>query len=91
MIRACRKCRLEIQNVALGNRIKIVGKEDAKAWILRHIRQFFSLVPRGFVKPEIESDMELCDKCYGKLIHWLNTIEAGSSDEPMLHLRRIHQ
>ena len=75
-MRQCRKCGCKIKGSGLGNRIKVVGKENGWEWITRHIKQCFSLLIRGFVKPEIEGYDELCDGCYGKLQIWLSVTKA---------------
>lgn len=74
-MRKCRKCGCKIEENGLGNRIKIIGKETFWKWINRHIRQLFSIVIHGFVKPEIEEYDELCDTCFVKLYEWLDTKE----------------
>ena len=71
----CCKCGCEIKGNGLRNRIKTVGKETVYTWIIRHIRQLFSLLIYGFDKPEIEDYKELCDDCYEKLQTWLYTKE----------------
>ncbi len=77
MHRTCRRCGCEIRD-ALGNRVKFVGRENARAWIFRHIRQFFSLIVHGFVRPEIEGYVELCDSCFKNLNIWLEKGPAKS-------------
>jgi len=74
MERVCIKCGCEIKD-ALGNRLKVVGRENARGWITRHIRQFFSLFIHGFVRPEIEGYVEMCDSCFAKLNEWLKIKE----------------
>jgi len=71
-MRECRRCGVEINGFALGNRIKAVGKENGRSWFSRHVKQFFSLVFHGFVKPEIEGYTELCDLCYSDFSRWLD-------------------
>ncbi len=63
-MRNCMRCGVRINEWGAGNRIKTVGKEGYWSWILRHIRQLFSLIAHGFIKPEIEGYIELCDACF---------------------------
>jgi len=75
-MRKCKKCGCEIKGNSLGNRIKYVGKENGRCWIIRHIKQGTSLFIHGFVKPEIEGYDELCDDCYSKFKAWLSPEET---------------
>ena len=76
-MRKCCKCGCEINGNGLGNRIKSIGGEAGWTWFFRHIRQCFSLIFHGFVKPEIENYNELCDDCFKKLQIWLHTSEKA--------------
>ncbi len=72
-MRNCDRCDENIKNgEGLGNRIKSVGKEKRNEWIIRHIKQLFSLVFHGFAKPEIEGYLELCDECFVNFQEWLD-------------------
>ena len=67
-MRRCMRCGRKIQESGIGNRIKMTGKENYWRWIFRHIKQFFSLIRHGFIKPETEGFIELCDICYEDFI-----------------------
>lgn len=64
MNRLCMRCGAKIEENGIPNRIKFVGKEGRRRWIVRHFRQFFALIVRGFPKAEIEGYVQLCDDCW---------------------------
>ncbi len=63
-MRPCMRCGKKIAERGIGNRIKIVGKEGYRSWIFRHIKQLFSLIAHGFIKPQTEGFIEFCDGCF---------------------------
>lgn len=77
--RCCNRCGVKITS-AVGNRVKVVGKEDGQMWVLRHVRQFLSLTLYGFIRPEIEGYVELCDSCFAEMQLWLG-IEPAETEK----------
>lgn len=77
----CMRCGRKIREDGIGNRIKTVGKEKGWHWFFRHVKQLISLVRHGFVKPETENFIELCDMCFSDwtsiLALWMQTSQKN--------------